>query len=286
MDQPVELIAAGTRVRAVSWAGVHTVIELPDLGVCFDMGICPESAIRHRRVFFTHGHVDHVGGIAHHCATRALRKLPPPEYVVPEDHLVGFEAVLSGFRLLDRSDLPATFVVARPGEAIDIGKGTRVVPFRAIHRVPTLGYAVTRTRRSLLPELVGKSNDEIVALRRAGLVIDVAHDVVEAAFCGDTTAGVIEREAAVRYARVLILEATFLDDLVSVRRARETGHVHLDELIERADLLQNEAIVLTHFSMRYSPAEVREILARRLPASLRDRVIPLLPAEPTGRTLR
>jgi ribonuclease Z len=85
---------------------------------------------------------------------------------------------------------------------------------------------------------------------------------------------------------VLILEATFLDDLVSVRRARETGHVHLDELIERADLLQNEAIVLTHFSMRYSPAEVREILARRLPASLRDRVIPLLPAEPTGRALR
>ena len=52
----------------------------------------------------------------------------------------------------------------------------------------------------------------------------------------------------------MILECTFLDDRVSVAECRAKGHVHLDEIVERADLFENEAILLTHFSARYSAA--------------------------------
>ena len=79
-----------------------------------------------------------------------------------------------------------------------------------------------------------------------------------------------------RTAKLLILEVTFLDDQVSVEKARSTGHVHLDEVCERADLFENEALLFSHISRRYRAREVREILARRLPASLADRVVPLL----------
>jgi len=80
----------------------------------------------------------------------------------------------------------------------------------------------------------------------------------------------------VRRARVLVLESTFVDDRISVAETRERGHVHLDEIAERADLFENEAIVLHHFSARFRAEEILAALDARLPASLRERVIPVL----------
>jgi ribonuclease BN (tRNA processing enzyme) len=69
---------------------------------------------------------------------------------------------------------------------------------------------------------------------------------------------------------------------VSVAECRDKGHVHLDEVCERAHLFENEAILVTHLSQRYTPDEARRILARRLPPALHERVVPLLP-EPAPR---
>ena len=60
-------------------------------------------------------------------------------------------------------------------------------------------------------------------------------------------------------------------------RARDYAHIHLDDIIERAPLFENEVIVLTHFSLRYRPEEILEALAT-LPRSLAGKVSPFLPA--------
>ena len=96
------------------------------------------------------------------------------------------------------------------------------------------------------------------------------------AFCGDTLIDVVEREDVVRRARLLILEVTFLDERVPVADARDKGHIHLDEVCERPDLVQNEVLLFTHFSARYGAEDVRRILRQKLPASLRDRVVPFV----------
>jgi ribonuclease Z len=114
----------------------------------------------------------------------------------------------------------------------------------------------------------------MVAHERADVSIEV--ESPEIAFTGDTLIEVVENEEAVRKARLLILEVTFLDDRVSVADCRAKGHVHLDEVIERAELFENEALLFTHFSERYTSAEIAEIIDRRLPPSLRERVTPLL----------
>ena len=98
---------------------------------------------------------------------------------------------------------------------------------------------------------------------------------VELAFCGDTRIDVLE-EPLVQAARRLVLEVTFLDEAVRRERSRATGHVHLDDVVERAHLLQHEAILFTHFSHRYSAGQIVDLLDRRLPESLRSRVQPLL----------
>jgi hypothetical protein len=61
-----------------------------------------------------------------------------------------------------------------------------------------------------------------------------------------------------------------------VERAHSTGHIHLDEVLQRSDLLCNEAILFTHLSARYRYPEALEILKRRLPPELAERVT-LLP---------
>ena len=69
--------------------------------------------------------------------------------------------------------------------------------------------------------------------------------------------------------------------LNSLPSARSKGHIHLDEVVARADQLQNEAILFTHLSARYSADEAERALDERLPPSLRERVTLLRPPAST-----
>ncbi len=276
MSTPQELDLGGLTIRGISVAGVQTCIEVPSWKLCFDIGKGPSSAVRYRRVFFTHGHVDHTGGVAHHCGTRAMRRQPPPTYYIGRESAAALDAVVQAFRQLDQSVLPCAIVGLEPGDDVPVAPGRRVVAFRSVHRVPTLGYALVEERRKLREDLRGRPLEELAAVRARGESIHDRVQSVELAFCGDTTIEVVEREPLVRQARRLILEVTFLDDAVSEERARATGHIHLDQICERADLFENEAILFTHFSLRYRASQIERILARRLPVVLRDRVQALL----------
>lgn len=267
---------AGYEVEALSIGGIETCIEIPELDLAFDIGRCPPSAVKRQRILLTHCHMDHAGGLAYHAATRDLYKVKPPIWYVPHENAKDILDLLDVWRRLDGSDLPVTVVPCGPGDAVDLGAGWIARPFRSPHRVPCQGYALCRQKQRLRPEFVGLSEAEIRSRRLAGESVSETVETVEIAFTGDTLPEVIEREEAVRTARLLIMECTFVDARVSVEKARASGHVHLDELVERAHLLANEAILLTHFSQRYGAGQVREALARRLPEGLRDRVVPLV----------
>lgn len=257
--------------------GIETCLDLPDWRLTFDIGRSPAFAVARDTVLFTHAHMDHMGGVATHCATRALRALPPPTYVVGPEHADAFRDLFAVWRRLDRSDLHHRLVVIGPGEEHELTPRRRARAFRSVHRAPCQGYAIVERHTKLAPRFQGLPQAEVDAARLAGHAITEDSDRVELVFCGDTTIEVVEREEVVRTARVLVLECTFLDERVSPRSAREMGHVHLDDVIAHADAFANEAILLTHLSARYTAEDVRRILDARLPASLRDRVTPLLP---------
>ncbi len=272
--------AAGVHIEAVSVGGMETCIEVPAWRLCFDIGRCPPSAHRWGRVLFTHAHIDHMGGIVSHCATRDLTGQGTTTYHVPAENHADVEAMFEAWRRLDRSTLPCTVVPASPGDEFELGPGRVAQAFRAVHRVPTIGWALWSHKKRLKEEYAGLPGQQLGDLRRKGVVFEDVVRVPEIAFCGDTTIDVVDREEVVRNARVLILEVTFLDEQVSVAQARSKGHIHLDEVIERAEVFNNEAIVFTHFSLRHPRHEIPQILARRLPASLKERVFPLLPEHP------
>ncbi len=268
---------AGVRIGGLSIGGIETCIDLPGWKIALDVGRCPAEVVARPTVLFTHAHIDHMGGVARHAAMRALVGMPPPTYVVPPANADAFRALFDAWRRLDQSDLAYELVPLGPGGEHELAQGLVARPFASVHRVPTQGYAIWSRHHKLRAEYRGLAPEEIRRLRvEEGVEVTEPIERAELAFTGDTRIEVVERESVVREARILVLEVTFLDSRVTVEQCRAKGHVHLDEVIERADAFQNEALVFTHFSARYRRNEIVELLDRRLPPSLRERVTPFL----------
>ena len=267
---------AGIPVRAVSVAGLETCIELPSWRVCFDIGRGHRQTVRNHTVLFTHAHIDHMGGIAHHVATRGLLNMAPPTYVVPKAIADNVENLLDAFRRLDGSDLEANIVGLDPGESLALSQGMVVRPLRAYHRVPCQGYALMEVRRHLKPELVGQDRNQIVAARERGEDIHVVTEHPKVVFSGDTKIEFLENNPMAQEADVLIMEMSFVDDRVSVQSSRKNGHIHIDEVVERAELFKNKAVLFTHLSARYRQKEAIDAMRIKLPPDLRERAV-LLP---------
>lgn len=267
---------AGTAVRGVSIGGVETCLQLPGLDLCIDIGRAPRSAVYRGRVAFTHAHLDHMGGVAMHAATRALTGLEPPTYLLPAATLRDLEAMMAAWRRLDRSRLPCTLVPLEPGDTFALDANRELQAFATRHSVPSLGYAVFSSKRKLLPRYQGLPGAELQRLRLSGEPITELVRTCDVACTGDTRIDALDEHPWLYEARLLVLEATFLDDRVDAAACRAKGHVHLDEIIERAERFANQAILLTHFSARYALAEIQAILDERLPAVLRGRVHPLI----------
>ncbi len=51
-------------VVGYSVAGEETVLQVPELNVCFDIGRCPHFALTSDVICISHGHMDHLAGIA------------------------------------------------------------------------------------------------------------------------------------------------------------------------------------------------------------------------------
>ena len=270
------LTLAGLDVRATSVAGLETCIELPGLKLAFDIGRGPRSAVRNPVVLFTHAHIDHMGGIAHHVATRSLMKMKPPMYVMPKAVVGAVENLLDAFRALDGSELPATLVGLSPGESVSVGKRRIARPLRAFHPVHCQGYAIMELRKRLRPDLAREGKQAIAAARERGEEVSSTWEHPLVVFSGDTKIEFIEHNECARKADLLIMEVTFVDDRVSVESARANGHIHIDEVIERADMFENKAILFTHLSARYRQDEAQAAINAKLPPSLRERVT-LLP---------
>ncbi len=267
---PLEL--GGLNIDAYSVGGVETCFQVPAFDICLDIGRCPRGAERRNVLLLTHAHIDHAAGLPYYVSLRGLVNLPPPRVYCPAADRDGLQAVLNGWARLQADSDRCELIGVGPGDEIRLPRGHLARPFRSPHRISTVGYTIYSHRRKLKPELHGLNGPEIAARVRAGEVVDEIHERAELCFPGDTRIEVVDREPSVTRARILLLECTFVGPDMTVERAARSGHIHLDQIAERAALFENEFVVLTHFSRRHSPAHIRAEVDRRLPPGLRSRV--------------
>ncbi|MEO8586946.1 MAG: MBL fold metallo-hydrolase [Acidobacteriota bacterium] len=276
-ERRIEATWAGLPVRGISVAGRETWFHLPTLHLAFDLGRAPTELVSVASVFLSHPHLDHGAGLAYWCSQRRLLRLAGG---VLHTHPAGVPAwtkILELHQSLEGVRYDARVEAMEPGARVSLRRDLEVEAFEADHRVPTLAFVASEIRNRLLPSLAGRSREEIRDAAARGEEVAGKVRVPLVAYSGDTGEGIFSRAPRSFFtAKVLLLECSFVEER-DRERSKEWKHLHLDEIAERADLFENEVLVLTHLTLRTSPADIRQAIARRLPPRLAARTVPFLP---------
>jgi len=258
-------------VKGTSRSGVGTTLVVPQHRLVFDMGAPLVESLGVRKVFITHGHMDHAGALVFHASTRGMMGMGPPLFHVPAWMEADLRVILKAAARLNGGGVQFDMVPMEAGKSHDLGGPRRVVPFYTDHRLPCLGYKVYQTRNKLRDEFIGLPGEEIGRLRKGGTEVTREVEALAHTHVGDSRVTVLDKHPEVFQSDVLVLECTFVGDY-SLEETHRRGHTHLSELAERAELFKDvKAVVLTHFSMRHSEKEVKAEVAK-LPESLRDKI--------------
>jgi ribonuclease Z len=271
----VSIEPAGIPIEGVSIAGHESFYKLPGFRTLLEFGRAPDDVVGYSNVCVTHGHLDHIAGLAHFASRRRLAGLPVARVFVPAAAAEPVARWIQASEELEQIAYRIEVVPAQPGDRVRLRADLELTVLPGRHRVPTVGYLFSEVKHKLLDELAGRTGEEIAALRRKGVEVTRREEIPLLAYPGDCGEEIFDAAPEIFRARVLLLECSFL--LAEDRdRAREYAHIHIDDILARADRFENQAVVLTHFSQRYRTEEIREAL-RRLPEPLGRRVVAFLP---------
>ncbi len=273
----IEATYAGIPLRGSSVAGRETWFHFPTLGFAFDFGRTPWELVSVPNVFLTHAHLDHGSGMAYWFSQRRLLRLPGGTVRTHPAAVERWRRILALHEELEGTHYDARLEPMEPLSRVSLRRDLSMTCFEADHRVPTLAYVASEERHRLLPEYESRTREEIKDLAAEGKAVAGRVAIPLAAFSGDTSAAILDRAPHEFFrAKVLLLECSFVEER-DRHRAAPFKHIHLDEIAERADLFENEVVVLTHLTLRTSPDVIRRLVKKRLPARLAARAVPFLP---------
>ncbi len=276
-ERTVSATWAGLPVCGTSTAGRETWFHFPSLRLAFDVGRAPTELVPVANLFLSHAHLDHAAGLAWWCSQRRLRRMPGGTAWTHPDAVPLWREVLSLHERLEAVRYDARVEALAPGRPVVLRRDLFVSAFPADHRVPALGFLASELRRRLLPSYEGLGAEEIREAASRGETVAREVPIPLVAYSGDTAAGLFDlAPPEVFRAKILLLECSFVEERDRGRSA-EWKHLHLGEVAERADLFENEVLVLTHLTLRTRPEEIRREIARRLPSRLAARTVPFLP---------
>jgi ribonuclease Z len=263
---------AGLTIEGYSRAAVQSYWRIPELKVGFDLGAQPWDFMGTPTWLVTHTHLDHVAALPVYVARRRMMKMEPPTIYLPAEAVEDVRRLLLVMQRLDRGRMVCQLNGVTPGQEIALSREHVVTAFGTTHTIPSVGYLVWERRNKLKPEYHGLTGDQIRDLRLAGTAVTQEVRTPILAYTGDTSPAGLDGCPAAFHAKVLITELSFIRPNHRREKIHKFGHMHLDDLLERAERFKNELIICAHFSTRYHPQEVRKLLDAKLPESLRSRV--------------
>ena len=263
-------------IEGRSRAGHETWFRVRELGIALDIGRCPDAVIHLPHIFVTHAHLDHSVGVPFYAGQRRLQRMDRGNVYVPEESAADFRALMKLHERMEGTDYDIDIIGMAENQEVPIGRNHRVRAHRATHRVAARAYEVLERRHHLKKEYEGLDGTELARLRHEGIPVMHETDHALLFYTGDTDRGILEVNEALFRAEVLMIECSFVMH-GHQGRAETYRHIHFDDIAGFAEKFQNEIIVLTHFSRRYSREEIQKELRRRCPAVLRDRLRLALP---------
>ncbi len=263
----------GLTVEGYSRAAVQSYWRIPELKIGFDLGGSPWSFMGTPTYFLSHAHLDHMAALPAFVARRRMMKMSPPTIYLPEPVKADTERLLRAWQRLDRGRMVCDLVGVNPGDEFELSREHVVTVVETKHTVPSVGYIIWDRRRKLKPEFQGLPGNQIRDLRLGGEEVTHEVRVPLIAYLGDTAPPGLDSCDDIYQAKILITEMTFFRPEHRKSKIHKFGHTHLDDILERADRFQNERIILAHFSTRYHTSHLKRAVMKKLPESLKDRVI-------------
>ncbi|MFB0554234.1 MAG: MBL fold metallo-hydrolase [Phycisphaerae bacterium] len=262
-----------------SVAGEETVVAMPQLDVCFDVGKAPDQIIPINHILLTHGHMDHAAGIAYYLSQRNFCGISPGTILAPKNLLGPMKDIIDAWSRLDGNKVPGKLVGVKPGDEHQIKPNlfTRVFPTK--HSKGSVGYSVIEKRKKLKAEYVGLKSPQIVELKKQGVEIDYPLEIPIVTYLGDTQYVDFSQLKYIAESKILIAECTFYEGGHS-GRAEAGRHMHIDEFADLLEKLKNEHIIVTHITQRTPMREIRKILKDALPKKIYDKITLLMTKRP------
>jgi ribonuclease Z len=250
-------------VIGYSVAGEETVVQIPELNVCFDIGRCPHFALTSDIVCISHGHMDHIAGLAYYLSQRHFQGMKPGTVLVPQELYRGVENLLRCWRDVERQGTPYTLIPMTAGATHEVRRDFLIRALQTHHGGVSLGYSLVSVREKLKPEYMGIQGQELAAMKKRGIEIQYRIEVPQAVFLGDTSIGNVFAHPDVVNAEILITECTFFEP-DHKQRAKVGKHLHVDQFVEILPTLKNKWILLTHVSRRTSIRAARKMLMKKI----------------------
>lgn len=268
-------------ITAASTALFSTWVFVENFGLLFDAGDGASASLgqkgrKVRHVFVTHADRDHVCGLLQLHQLNARDGIPSIYY--PKD-CGSFPALKEFMGNFDPQSGPATWVGLAPDETVNLDD-VNFIEARSSEHVTSgnltkaLDYTLCQVRRTLKPELRAMNGADIGARRKEQGEDAVTEAKVERliGYSGDAPKLKPERWSGVK---ILIHEATFLEP-----ETARNSHSNLPDVMTAAAKLKLEALVLIHFSARYSSKEIERAIREHASATnLHFPVFAVLPGQ-------
>ena len=258
-----------------SMAGEESVVQVPELNVCFDVGRSPQFCLKSDIMCLTHGHMDHLAGVAYYLSQKQFQGMAGGTLLVPAEIEQSVLRLLAVWREIERQQTPFTIVPMRHGETHEVRKDFGIRAIATHHGAPSLGYAIISVREKLKPEYVGTPGEELARLKRDGVEIQYRVEVPIVTYLGDTSFGPVFEHPDVVNAETLVTECTFYEaDHRS--RAKAGRHLHVQDLNRILPRLNNRHVVLTHVSRRTGVRRAKSLLKKSVHEELLANVVFLM----------
>lgn len=256
-----------------SLAGVRTAIAMPEFSLSFDVAQGFPYLFNMTKFFISHGHLDHAAGIPYIISQKMMTSQKAGEFYMPHSLVPPLTEIMGLWSKIEGFPYSFKFVGVKADDEIQINNHHYIKVFPTTHRIESFGYTLFESKKKLKREYLNLHKDQIVEMRKKGIDVNEVIHTPMVSFTGDTQIEFLESRPWVKQSKILIMEATYLDSQRSVARAREWGHIHLDELIPHLDSIESERIVLIHASSRYGVTEINKHLDEKIPKAHRERVV-------------
>jgi len=246
-----------------SVAGEETVVAMPQLDVCFDIGKAPDQIISINNVLLTHGHMDHAAGFAYYLSQRNFCGIAPGTIYAPKNLLAPMREIIDAWGRLDGNKVPGNLVGVKAGEEYQIKPNLFVRVFPTKHGIGSVGYSVIEKRKKLKSEYTQLTGPQLVELKKQGIQIDYPLEVPIVTYIGDTQYVDFSQLDYIAKSKILIAECTFYET-DHTGRAEAGKHMHINEFAQLLEKLQNEHIIIAHTTQRTPMREIHKILKESL----------------------